>query len=384
MNKRGKGEGSFFTNKSTGLLAFQYTKKGFNKTKRIYQHKNESVSAFKKRANEIIYSLNNGTYIDKSTKSISSILEDYYKQRLDDGLVTERTYIRNIETLESIKRLDEEFAYAPIQEIDISDIQKFKVNLKDYSASQIDKVWIALNKAFSIANNRRITNYNVMQDVDLVKPVSNKQVKKVIALTDEEEKRLLQALEIKDSPYKNIVKLQLATGMRIGEVLARRRQDIDFTNHTMNIDNTITYDIDHKIILKEHTKTYSRKNNIDKGKRVIPLNAKIEMIIKDEINKGLSNIKGFLFWDYRNNNFVTSNEVNAYLKRLNDKYHITSDNRTLSTHTLRHTYATKLYQKGVDLKVIQYLLGHIEGSSITTDVYVNISKDYILQEVAKI
>ena len=42
--------------------------------------------------------------------------------------------------------------------------------------------------------------------------------------------------------YKNIILLQLATGMRIGEVLARKLTDIDFKNKTFKIDDTLTQD----------------------------------------------------------------------------------------------------------------------------------------------
>lgn len=38
----------------------------------------------------------------------------------------------------------------------------------------------------------------------------------------------------------------------------------------------------------------------------------------------------------------------------------------------------------MDMKVIQYLAGHVEGSSITDDVYVSVSEDFINQELKKI
>lgn len=89
-----------------------------------------------------------------------------------------------------------------------------------------------------------------------------------------------------------------------------------------------------------------------------------------------------LFWDYDNNNFVSYAEINSWLKRLNEKYKIT--NLNLSTHNLRHTYITRLREAGVDMKIIQFLVGHIEGSKITNDVYTSISKEFIDNELKKV
>lgn len=67
-------------------------------------------------------------------------------------------------------------------------------------------------------------------------------------------------------------------------------------------------------------------------------------------------------------------EINSWLKRLNKKYTITT--LDLSSHNLRHTYITRLKETGVDIKIIQYLVGHVEGSSITNDIYTSVSKEF--------
>jgi site-specific recombinase XerD len=49
------------------------------------------------------------------------------------------------------------------------------------------------------------------------------------------------------------------------------------------------------------------------------------------------------------------------------------DSKSITAHTFRHTYATKLYKAGVDLKSAQYLLGHA-GISVLLNVYTHIDK----------
>ena len=176
--------------------------------------------------------------------------------------------------------------------------------------------------------------------------------------------------------------MQLETGMRIGETLARSIFNIDLKNREMTIDNTLTKDKDGKVILGKHTKTYNKRTGIDAGKRIIFINDAVLEIINEQIKSGISNISGLLFWDYDNNNFISYNEINAWLRRINEKYKITK--KPLNTHTLRHTKITNMRKAGMDMKAIQYLVGHVEGSSITDDIYTTLTPEFLKQEVKKI
>lgn len=89
-----------------------------------------------------------------------------------------------------------------------------------------------------------------------------------------------------------------------------------------------------------------------------------------------------IFWDYKKNTFISNGEINSWLNRINKKYKIT--NKPLSTHVLRHTRITRWREVGIDMKVIQYWVGHVEGSNITDDVYISLTEDFIKQEYSKI
>lgn len=147
-------------------------------------------------------------------------------------------------------------------------------------------------------------------------------------------------------------------------------------------DETLTRDKNSNTILGKHTKTYNKRTGVDKSKRVININNETLQIIQEQLNQKITNIYGLLFWDYTDNTFVKYYEINSWLKRLNEKYKITD--MDLSTHNLRHTYITRLREKGVDMKVIQYLVGHVEGSSITDNVYTSLSDEFIENEFKKI
>lgn len=51
---------------------------------------------------------------------------------------------------------------------------------------------------------------------------------------------------------------------------------------------------------------------------------------------------------------------------------------------LRHTFITRCQENGVPLVVIQALVGHVEGSSITNDTYTSVSIDFMQKELEKV
>lgn len=380
--QKGNGDGTIYKSSRTGLYIGQYVTNG--KRHSVYQKKNEKIGDFKKRFNDILSSINTGTYIEKSNETFINILEKYVEQKHSDGITSDSGYLREIYTINQIKNTCDNFIYKPIQKIKTEDIEEAKRYIRQYAQTSIDKIWRLLNKTFRIAISRRKIIFNPMEDEILSKPVSSKETIKVEALTIKEEKKLRKILNSQEQnhKYRNIVLLQLDTGMRIGEVLARSKDNIDLKNNTLLIDNTLTKDKNGKIILGKHTKTYNKKTNNDKGKRIITMNTEVRSIINEVLSQKIINIKNLLFWDYKKDTFVSYYEINSWLKRINKKYKITPLN--LSTHNLRHTYITRLREAGVDMKIIQYLVGHVEGSSLTDEVYTSLSKEFIENELKKV
>ena len=385
---KGNGEGTIYYNKTKEKWVGQYVIEG--KRKSVYQRKKESVSDFKKRFNKIMNDINQGTYLEKSVETVITIAEQYINVKHEDGITSGRSYKREIETLEAIKKSCSNFCNLPIQKVTIKNIENAKKNIRQYANSVIDKIWKLLTKSFDIAcsPSRKILMYNIMRDETLKKPISIKETKMVKALTHKEFERLNKILdnEERNHKYRNIVKMQGISGMRIGEVLARSRNDYDKEKNLFYVYNTVTQDENYKTILGKHTKTYNKKLQIDRGQRYLPLNNEIfnglEEIIKEESTKRISNIYNLLFWDYEKNTFITTSEINSWLYRLNKKYNICKEK--LTTHRLRHTAITYWNERDIPLRLIQYLAGHVEGSDVTDEVYIDISLDFVINKLKEV
>lgn len=379
----GNGEGSLYYSEALQCWIYQYVYNGKRKT--LKQRKNEQSREFKKRVTNLKSSIDNGNYVETNKDTLLMILERYIEQKNKDGITSDRTYLRDTETLNQIKKTCNNWINKPIQKVTVENIEDSKENMRKYSNSTIDKIWISLKKGFKIAYARRKISYNIMEDETLTKPISKKAAKVVTALSKKEEKKLIKILISNKHKYNNILLLQLYTGMRIGEVLALSKDCINFKNNTITVYRTITRNIHGKAILGEHTKTFDKKTGIDNGKRTFTMKPNVKEIIQKIYSNKITNINNLLFWDYDKNFFITDGEVNSYLTRLNDKYKILDNpNETLSTHRLRHTFITRCQENGVSLPVIQKIVGHVKGSKITNNIYTDVSLDFITKELKKI
>ena len=230
-----------------------------------------------------------------------------------------------------------------------------------------------MNKTFKIALSDRLIQFNPMDNENVIKPKSNMPNKKIEALTLEEHKKLLEVLEKSDNKFKYVILLQLHTGMRIGEVLALTIDDINYKENTITINKTLTKDENCHVIMGDTTKT-------ENSQRTLLMNPKIKEIIRRARLNEIMNIKGFLFYDNINNRHFSSVEVNRYLRDLKEAEKIAP---RLHTHMLRHTYATRCIEAGMQAKALQKILGH-KKIETTLDTYTSVFKEFSQDELEKV
>ena len=375
--------GTIYFSQALNCYVAQYHEPS-GKRKTLKQKKNEKVGEFKSRFNKIITDINQGSYIEKSFDTCLSIIKNYVEQKHDDGITSDRTYIRDLGTINQLEACCNNWINKPIQKVSAFDIEQSKKSIREYANNTIDKIWRFINVIFKIGISRRKIIYNPMDDETLAKPISKKANKQVEALTQEEESKLLEVLsKSPNKQYNNIILLQLYTGARIGEILALSKDCINLKNNSITIYRTITRNKNDKVILGQHTKTYCKKTGLDKGRRCFPMQPKVRKLIEEILANKITNMHNLLFWDYSKNRIITDGMINSYLSRINKISPNESITGALSTHRLRHTFITRCQEKNLSLAVIQSLVGHIQGSTITNATYTSVSLNFIQQELEK-
>lgn len=180
----------------------------------------------------------------------------------------------------------------------------------------------------------------------------------IFIFTDDEIKRIESALE--GNPDKLFVRFAFGTGMRMGELMALRHQDIE--NYTINVRWTLTH---HAVIDKDGKRTRTKELCIPKSKssiRTIP----IPKYLREEYIPG--DPEGFVFPNANGNFMEKSNFIRRWKKILEK-----ADVPYKKFHGTRHTYITKLVQKGANLATVKELAGH--GNIQMTMRYTHINMD---------
>ena len=370
MAKRGNGEGTIYYSEKLKKWVGQFTagRKSDGKLNRksVYGDTRKEV---KEKITTALSQIQDNTFIEKSDITLYDIAKEIIDDKKNSNLINANTYKRLTYTLSYIK--DSNIADTPIQKITSKNIKDFLNSKTSYSNSVLQKIFQLLGQSFRRAVDRNYINKNPMLSEEVKRPKSSKKDREVISLSIEEEKRLIKALSLENKQYENIVLLMLFSGMRIGEVLAIKCADIDFKEHSLFINSTLTRNEKDKTILGETTKTQN-------SKRIITITENIEKILKKSLENIYLNKYDLLFYD--KNGFITPSQINSYLIRLNKKYSIANE---LHNHMLRHTYATRCIEAGMSVKVLQKKLGHSKIET-TLNTYASVLARFEGQEDDKL
>lgn len=160
--------------------------------------------------------------------------------------------------------------------------------------------------------------------------------------------------------YNFIIFISAMTGLRYAEVLGLTLSDINFKNKTISINKTWDY--------KYHT-GFKRTKNAS-SIRVIDVDTKTLKVIKEVIrSRKFKNSSDKICVDH-NDKLPVSATINRYLEKLCNNLNIS----LISFHGLRHTHASILIFKDVNILSVSKRLGHKDVTT-TQSVYLHVIKE---------
>lgn len=236
-----------------------------------------------------------------------------------------------------------------LEKVDYLFLRKYLACLKEknLSSRSIGRRLSTLRSFFRFLNREGYIKTNPIASIS-----SPKQDKHLpLFMTEDEVLRLLETVSSKDERGlrdRAVLETFYSTGMRVSELAGLSIQDIDFIGGIAKV--------------------------MGKGKkeRIVPVGDTAMRAIRNYLDKRKKE-SDILFLN-KNNKRITDrgirNIVAKYLR-------LASMRRGISCHTLRHSFATHLLNRGADLRSVQELLGHVNLS--TTQIYTHLTTEKIKQ-----
>jgi site-specific recombinase XerD len=252
-----------------------------------------------------------------------------------------------------------------MDEISLSDIQNFRMYLKDFRDEKGNELGVK-TRNYHLISVRAFLKYCVKNDIETIAPekieLSKIPGRSVEALSREEIERLFETVSksknsIRDSA---IIETLFSTGLRVSELCSLNRDQVDL--------NRLEFMVRGKgkkpriVFLSQRARDAIQKYLDSRDDNASPLFINLGKGIKADI----------LSEEKRRLSRVSIEAIvskNARMAGIIKK---------VTPHTLRHSFATELLSNGADIRSVQEMLGH--SSITTTQIYTHIT-DKKLKEI---
>ena len=258
-----------------------------------------------------------------------------------------------------------------------------------YAGSTIRQTYITMGTLLKAALMNDLIIKHPMNGVRYTKPVRAKDDIKF--LTREEQKIFLNQAK-RSHNYKQYA-LILETGLRTGELIGLTWDAIDFEKRTLTVNKTLEYRHKQKCWRAGPPKTPESYRTIPltnrayeilkalwdnrKHRKTSPLLSEtLEYIDRRTGTTSTLVMNNLVFINWRTGEPAKNSSYDTHLYKLCDEAEI----KRFSMHALRHTYATRAIEAGMQPKVLQKLLGH-SSIKTTMDRYVHVTTDSMDQAI---
>ena len=357
MGKRGNGEGTITRRKNGGWMAQYYvhTAEG-RKRKTIYGKTRKEVA---KKLAMALSDREGGLIFDAEGLK----LREYLSRWLEDSV---KDSVRNT-TYERYEQIARTHINPMLGDVKLKGLSPahvrglYKEKLQTLSPRTVQYIHVTLHKALKQAVNDGLIPRNA---TEVVKPPQVRR-EEIRPLTPEQVKMLLDVASEAGDRLEALYALAVHTGLRQGELLGLKWEDVDLESGSLHVKRTLTTARGGPRLAAPKTKGSRRRVSLTEG-AVDALRAHLARQL-DEIDRAgsLWQENGLVFASETGDPLDRRDLTSRRFKPLLERAKLPAKTRF---HDLRHTCATLLLTKNVNPKVVSEMLGH-SSISITLDTY---------------
>lgn len=276
------------------------------------------------------------------------------------------------------------FSQKSISEISVTEAKYFMKELYEngYSFGSINNIKGLLRPSFELACDDNLIQRNPFS-FTLSKVIPRAEYNKKI-ISEEQYNRLIAFCRTKTSLERNLDEIIILheTGLRVSEFCGLTLKDIDMNKNLINVNHQLVIANRKRAIQTPKTKS---------GVRIVPMSAdaktafahliKIRRPVQKNEEPIIDGCSGFLQLSLENNP-RSAVSIEANLKKIvvaYNKAHPEDEILSITPHSLRHMFCTRLVESGMNIKAVQYLMGH-SNVGMTLNIYSHVDEKKAIQD----
>lgn len=377
-NLKGKEIGSGICQRKDGIYMGRYTDM-YGKRKAIY---NKSLAQLKRDLKQLQADAEYGKSVKENLtldKWYERWMEIYKKPSVRGDSISQYAIVYR-------KSIGPYLGFMQIKDINKSHVQEL-INIAaehGYKYERQNKIKIIMRDMMQRALEDGLVFKNPVSGIRLL---ADRNIK-ARSLTICEQEKFFEAC--KGTFYENAFRVAVNTGLRPGELFALTRNDIDFERGVIMVRKTLVYQ---KYLDDNRKEFHIEPPKTPQSNRDVPINSECRTYLLRQLelkkivsSKSPKEQNDYLFTTKFNtplNAQIFNQGIHAVIRDMNLLLPADDQFQNFSGHRFRHTFATRLFDAGVEPKVVQEYLGHAT-LKMTMDLYTHVTEDRAKTDIEKI